>query len=116
MSKSKILVTGANGQLGRELQVIAASNPQFEFIFLSKEDLPINQGDAVNKFFAATVPQYCINCAAYTAVDKAETDRPSLPFLAVPLPARHLFPACHLPPCTFNNNVMGHLSLIVQES
>ncbi len=75
MSKSKIIITGANGQLGKELQGIAKFNPEFEFIFLSKEDLPIHQSDIVQKIFAAHKPQFCINCAAYTAVDRAETEK-----------------------------------------
>lgn len=74
MIPSKIVVTGAGGQLGRELQASAASYPEFTFIFLSREDLPIQNNDAVRSFFEVTKPQYCINCAAYTAVDKAETE------------------------------------------
>ncbi len=74
MNKLKILVTGSNGQLGRELQAIANLYPQFEFVFLSKEDLPIHQVDRINRCFSSLKPQYCINCAAYTAVDRAETD------------------------------------------
>ncbi len=75
MSKPKIIVTGANGQLGRELQVICEFNPEFEFIFFTKEDLPIHKDNIVYKVFADIKPQYCINCAAYTAVDRAEKER-----------------------------------------
>lgn len=75
MSNYKIIVTGANGQLGKELQAIAKFDPEFEFIFLSKEDLPINQRDIVQKIFAIHKPEFCINCAAYTAVDRAETEK-----------------------------------------
>ena len=74
MTKLKILVTGANGQLGRELQFVAESYPELEFIFLSKEDLPIQNSSAVQHYFSFIKPQFCINCAAYTAVDKAETE------------------------------------------
>ncbi len=68
-----ILVTGANGQLGKELRVAAAAYPQYRFLFTDKETLAINNSDAVKKYFASHPVDYCINCAAYTAVDKAET-------------------------------------------
>ncbi len=70
----KILVTGANGQLGSELQQLATIYPAFEFIFTDVNELSITDEAAVNAFFAAHTPAYCINCAAYTAVDKAESD------------------------------------------
>src|SRR5213075_484618 len=71
----KILVTGANGQLGRELQELAPRYWQYEFIFLSKEELPIDEPARIKKAFEIYKPDYCINCAAYTAVDKAESER-----------------------------------------
>jgi dTDP-4-dehydrorhamnose reductase len=74
-SAGLILVTGANGQLGKELQALAASYPQHEFIFLSRENLSIHHAGEVKKAFALYQPKYCINCAAYTAVDKAETEK-----------------------------------------
>ena len=73
--KPKILVTGSNGQLGKALQHITSSYPQFEFIFLSKEDLPVQHFKMVRHYFNTYQPQYCINCAAYTAVDRAEQER-----------------------------------------
>jgi dTDP-4-dehydrorhamnose reductase len=75
MKKSTILITGANGQLGKELQVASVDYPQYEFIFLSKNELPINERDKVLEFFESAQPSFCINCAAYTAVDKAESER-----------------------------------------
>jgi dTDP-4-dehydrorhamnose reductase len=72
---SRILVTGANGQLGRELQELAPRYRQYEFIFLSKEELPVEDSSRINKTFESYRPDYCINCAAYTAVDKAEAQR-----------------------------------------
>jgi len=72
---SKILVTGANGQLGKELKKIASSYPQFEFIFLSREDLPIHHFELLRNTFKGYRPAYLINCAAYTAVDKAESEK-----------------------------------------
>lgn len=73
--KKKILVTGANGQLGKELKALSLSFPQYDFIFLSREDLPIHHFELVRNFFKGYNPQYLINCAAYTAVDKAETEK-----------------------------------------
>jgi dTDP-4-dehydrorhamnose reductase len=70
----KILVTGANGQLGKELRDIALNFPEFEFLFLSREDLPIHHYELVRNMFDGFKPDYCINCAAYTAVDKAEQE------------------------------------------
>jgi dTDP-4-dehydrorhamnose reductase len=75
MAKPKILVTGSNGQLGKELKELAPSFPQYEFIFLSREDLPIHHFELVRNSFKGYHPQYCINCAAYTAVDKAESEK-----------------------------------------
>ena len=74
-SLPKILVTGANGQLGKELRDLAPLYPQFEFIFLSREDLPIHHFELVRNFFETLKPDYCINAAAYTAVDKAESEK-----------------------------------------
>ncbi|MFM2339347.1 MAG: hypothetical protein RL115_2540 [Bacteroidota bacterium] len=69
-----ILVAGANGQLGQELKQIAANYPSFTFIFFTKDDLPIHQLAKVEQVFKNYQPAYFINCAAYTAVDKAEED------------------------------------------
>ncbi|TXJ23357.1 MAG: dTDP-4-dehydrorhamnose reductase [Chitinophagaceae bacterium] len=73
--KQKILVTGANGQLGKELQELSDEFLVFDFIFLSREELSIHDAESVKQAFKKYAPQYCINCAAYTAVDKAETDQ-----------------------------------------
>ena len=70
-----ILVTGANGQLGNELRVIASRFRGYHFLFVTKEELAIEDNDAVRNYFVANTPAYCINCAAYTAVDKAETEK-----------------------------------------
>jgi dTDP-4-dehydrorhamnose reductase len=78
--KKLILVTGANGQVGKELRDLANQNGDLEFIFLSREDLPIENFGLVRKFFDIKKPYALINCAAYTAVDKAETEK-NLAFL-----------------------------------
>lgn len=75
MQQPKILVTGSNGQLGKEFRSLAGTLPQCEFIFLSREDLRIHHFGLVENTFAAYRPQYCLNCAAYTAVDKAESEK-----------------------------------------
>jgi len=73
--KSKILVTGGNGQLGKELREFSSLHTGLDFIFLSREDLPIHQFELVRNYFNTQKPAYCINCAAYTAVDKAESEK-----------------------------------------
>lgn len=75
MSTSRILITGCNGQLGKELKCLTSSYPQLEFVFIPKQDLPIHNFELIPNFFNIYKPSFCINCAAYTAVDKAETER-----------------------------------------
>ena len=72
----KILVTGANGQLGKCLQdvVVRENSDQFQFLFLDRSQLDITNQEIVETFFFANKIDYCINCAAYTAVDLAETE------------------------------------------
>ncbi|HZE82905.1 MAG TPA: dTDP-4-dehydrorhamnose reductase [Puia sp.] len=82
-TKEKILVTGASGQLGQELLRACSASPssiqaeaaQYEFIFLTREDLPMNDPGKIRRLFEIHRPVCCINCAAYTAVDKAETEK-----------------------------------------
>lgn len=68
----KVLVTGANGQLGRALFATAPSSA--ELISVSREMLDIGDAAAVDEYVAACAPNWIINAAAYTAVDKAESD------------------------------------------
>jgi dTDP-4-dehydrorhamnose reductase len=72
--KKTILVTGANGQLGSEMQTISAEYPAYDFLFVTREALPIDDEEALEKYFSMHRIDYCVNCAAYTAVDKAETE------------------------------------------
>ena len=74
MTKPVVLVTGSNGQVGKELQQLVSHYPQFRFVFASREDLPLHHFGLAENFFIGIHPQYCINCAAYTAVDKAESE------------------------------------------
>ncbi|WP_304196944.1 dTDP-4-dehydrorhamnose reductase [Flavobacterium alvei] len=70
----KILVTGANGQLGSEIKMIASHYPHFDFIFTDIDDFPLDQTEVIVANFNRIQPDIVINCAAYTAVDKAEQD------------------------------------------
>jgi dTDP-4-dehydrorhamnose reductase len=70
----KILITGSNGQLGNEIRVLAGDYPDFDFIYTDIDELDITNPLEVEIFFIKNQPQVVINCAAYTAVDKAETD------------------------------------------
>jgi dTDP-4-dehydrorhamnose reductase len=72
--KTTILVTGANGQLGRCFQDIAAQFPTAECHFLSKMQLDVCSPDALMGVMRHLRPQVCINAAAYTAVDMAESE------------------------------------------
>jgi dTDP-4-dehydrorhamnose reductase len=69
MSKN-IIVLGSNGQLGSEIKALAETN----MTFLSRNDLDLNDIDNVTQYFETHACDTIINCAAYTAVDKAETD------------------------------------------
>lgn len=68
-----ILVTGGNGQVGSELQVVANNQSAYQFFFTDAEDLDITNQAAVLAYFQKNKIHTCINCAAYTAVDKAES-------------------------------------------
>ena len=72
-----ILVTGCKGQLGTELQKIADRDHQHRWVFTDVDTLDICDKEAVEQCFADHQIDACINCAAYTAVDKAE-DEPEL--------------------------------------
>ncbi|MBO9619713.1 MAG: sugar nucleotide-binding protein, partial [Niabella sp.] len=68
----KVLVTGSNGQVGSELNVLSTHYPGLVFKFTDRSDMPITDAEAIENCFRDFHPDYCINCAAYTAVDKAE--------------------------------------------
>jgi len=69
-----VLVTGANGQLGQALQSISGNYPEIDFVFCSSSDLDISKKESCEAVFLKYKPNYCINAAAYTAVDKAEIE------------------------------------------
>jgi dTDP-4-dehydrorhamnose reductase len=71
----KVLVTGANGQLGRSIKKIVSSVKQNNvFVFVGRSELDFNQSDNFEKYFKENNFNVVINCAAYTAVDKAEEE------------------------------------------
>lgn len=69
------MVTGANGQLGMEFRTLSSIEPHLHFTFVTKEMLSIHDFDAISAYFKHHSFDVCINCAAYTAVDKAESER-----------------------------------------
>ena len=75
MSINKILVTGANGQLGWELTQLAASYPMYEFIFVDRSMFDLSKPELFESLIQQWAPQAIINTAAYTAVDKAEAEQ-----------------------------------------
>lgn len=75
MFKRTILVTGSGGQLGMELWKLSGQYPDYNFLFTTKENLPVDNFDTVKYFFEQQQVHHCINCAAYTAVDKAESEK-----------------------------------------
>ncbi len=70
----KILVTGSYGQLGNEINSLSAKYADWHFLFTDVDSLDITSEIALDTWFQNNKPNYIINCAAYTAVDKAESD------------------------------------------
>ncbi len=70
----RILITGAGGQLGRCLAEAAAQWPDSELHAYSRSELDLSDEVALHEIFSSFQPTHCFNCAAYTAVDKAEEE------------------------------------------
>jgi len=70
-----ILITGCNGQLGNEIQLLEAENPQHTFFNTDVKELDITNQQAINQFVQENKIDGIVNCAAYTAVDKAESNK-----------------------------------------
>lgn len=100
----KILVTGANGQLGSELSVLSVSYPEFEWIFADRTKVTLDNVELLKNQLAEIRPDIIFNCGAYTAVDKAETEKElafTVNHLAVELISKY----------TFENNIkLIHIS------
>lgn len=75
MAIHTILVIGANGQLGWELGQLAPSYPVFEFVFLDRSQMDLSFPETFEKIIHTIAPDCIINTAAYTAVDKSETEK-----------------------------------------
>jgi dTDP-4-dehydrorhamnose reductase len=90
----KIVVTGANGQLGKCIHDVSVEFPQHQFIFLGREHFALEQFGMVNTVLLALQPDVVINAAAYTAVDKAEQES-DLAFLINGEAVGHLASVCN---------------------
>ena len=99
-----VLVAGANGQLGQAIRSIAKNHPKTEFVFCASADLDITSSENCNSIFNKYKPNYCINAAAYTAVDKAESEPEKAKLINV-LGAKNLAEACKE-----NNAILLHIS------
>jgi dTDP-4-dehydrorhamnose reductase len=75
MAIRKILVTGSNGQLGWEIAQAASSFPEFEFVFVDRNAMDLSMPSEIESVINLFAPHAIINAAAYTAVDKAETEK-----------------------------------------
>lgn len=73
--KKKILVSGANGQLGRTFREIAVNFPEYDWHFLGKDEMDLKKEEQIITVLNDLRPDYLLNCAAYTAVDLAESEK-----------------------------------------
>ena len=89
----RILVTGKNGQLGSEIAAIAENFTMYEFFFTGSSELNISDTKEVNNFFDRSSFDAIVNCAAYTAVDKAE-DEVDLAYSVNHLGVKNLVDVC----------------------
>jgi len=100
---TNILVTGSNGQLGSEIRKLSEISDH-NFVFTDINELDLTDISELERFFDKSDISYCINCAAYTAVDKAETDIENA--IAVNVTAvRNLAEVCAI-----NHTVLIHIS------
>lgn len=99
-----VLITGANGQLGQSLQFVAPNYPELHFVFCSSADLDISNIENCQAVFSKIKPNYCINAAAYTAVDKAESEQEKAHLINV-IAAQNLATVCKT-----HNTILLHIS------
>ena len=89
-----VLVTGANGQLGQAIQFIANNYLNLNFVFCNSTDLDISNKENCQAVFHKIKPDFCINAAAYTAVDKAESEQDKAELINV-IGAKNLAETCN---------------------
>jgi dTDP-4-dehydrorhamnose reductase len=99
-----VLVTGSGGQLGQSIQFIAKNYLDIEFVFCDSSTFDITNSNNVEQVFKHYKPNYCINAAAYTAVDKAESE-PEKAHLINVVGAKNLAETCKE-----NNTILLHIS------
>ena len=99
-----VLVTGAGGQLGQALQYISNNYPQIQFVFCTSSQLDITNIENCRLVFDKYKPHYCINAAAYTAVDKAESE-PETAYAINATGAKNIAEVCKE-----HNTVLIHIS------
>jgi dTDP-4-dehydrorhamnose reductase len=99
-----VLVTGANGQLGQAIQSISGKYPEVDFVFCDSKILDITNLNNIQQLFKQYKPNYCINAAAYTAVDKAESEHEKAHLINV-TGAKNLAEVCKE-----NNTILLHVS------
>ena len=99
-----VLVTGANGQLGQAIQSVSGNAPKINFVFCSSSELDITNLQICIEAFEKIKPDFCINAAAYTAVDKAESEPETAHFINT-IGARNMAKVCKE-----NNTVLLHIS------
>lgn len=93
--KTDVLVTGSNGQLGKSISALKDTNnyDSLNFTFTTRASLDVSNLDQVEAYFQSNNFNYCINCAAYTAVDKAEEEKEQA-FLINAIGAKNLAEVC----------------------
>lgn len=100
----KVLVTGSKGQLGSEIRAISKDFSTLSFTFTDVDELDITDPASVNTFIKALKPNFIVNCAAYTAVDKAEQD------IEMSVKLNSIAPGIIAKACKENNCRMIHIS------
>jgi len=100
----KILVTGANGQLGNCIRDAAQQHPELDFHFTDRGMIDIDDANSVEHFFKNKEFDYCVNTAAYTNVEKAESHKKEA-FLTNTEGAKHIAQAC-----AKNDTILIHVS------
>jgi len=99
-----VIVTGANGQLGQAIQSISGNYPGIDFVFCDSTRLDITDLNNTKQIFKQFKPHYCINAAAYTAVDKAESESEKAQLINV-VGAKNLAEVCKE-----NDTILLHVS------